>query len=147
MTVEQLLEDYSVITEVSVAWGDMDALQHVNNVVYFRYFETARIDYFDKIQVMEKAKGSGIGPVISHTQCFYKAPVTYPDTLLVGSRVSKVQEDRFTMEYAIFSKRMNRVTTTGTATGVMFTVITTTKASSPEEVKPLIQKIESGEIK
>ncbi|KEI72115.1 acyl-CoA thioesterase [Endozoicomonas elysicola] len=144
--MEHLLEDYPVITEIPVAWGDMDALQHVNNVVYFRYFETARIDYFDKIQVMEKAKGSGIGPVISHTQCFYKAPVTYPDTLLVGSRVSDVQEDRFTMEYAIYSKSMNRVTTTGTATGVMFNFVTNSKASIPEELKTLIQKIESGEI-
>ncbi|USE33817.1 acyl-CoA thioesterase [Endozoicomonas sp. SCSIO W0465] len=125
----------------------MDAFQHVNNVVYFRYFESARIDYFDKIQMMEKAKGSGIGPVISHTQCFYKAPVTYPDTLLVGSRVSDVQEDRFTMEYAIFSKSMNRVTTTGTATGVMFNFVTNSKARIPEELKALIEKIESAGIK
>ncbi|WP_256491621.1 thioesterase family protein [Endozoicomonas sp. SCSIO W0465] len=142
-----LLEDYPVITEIPVAWGDMDAFQHVNNVVYFRYFESARIDYFDKIQMMEKAKGSGIGPVISHTQCFYKAPVTYPDTLLVGSRVSDVQEDRFTMEYAIFSKSMNRVTTTGTATGVMFNFVTNSKARIPEELKALIEKIESAGIK
>ncbi|WBA86468.1 acyl-CoA thioesterase [Endozoicomonas sp. GU-1] len=146
ITVEHLLEDYPVITEIPVAWGDMDALQHVNNVVYFRYFESARIDYFGKMQMMEQAKGSGIGPVISHTQCFYKVPVTYPDTLLVGSRVRDVQEDRFTMEYAIFSKSLNKVTTTGTATGVMFNFLTNRKTSIPEEVKAHIQTIEAGGI-
>lgn len=146
MTVEQLLEDYSVITEVPVAWGDMDALQHVNNVVYFRYFESARIDYFDRIQLMEKAKEVGVGPVISHTQCFYKAPVTYPDTLLVGSRVTDVQEDRFTMEYRVVSKNMNRVTTTGTATAVMFNFVSNSKAKLSIEMKELIQKVESGEF-
>lgn len=141
--MEQLLEDYAVITEISVAWGDMDALQHVNNVVYFRYFESARIDYFNRIQLMENVKASGVGPVIGHTQCFYKVPVTYPDTLLVGSRVTDVQEDRFTMEYKIVSKNMNRVTTTGTATAVLFNFATNSKAKLSIEMKELIQKVES----
>ncbi|MFK0569920.1 acyl-CoA thioesterase [Endozoicomonas sp.] len=145
--MEDLLEGYAVITEIPVAWGDMDALQHVNNVVYFRYFESARINYFDRIQLMEKAKETGVGPVISHTQCFYKASVTYPDTLLVGSRVTDVQGDRFTMEYKIVSKSMNRVTTTGTATAVMFDFATNSKAKLSIEMKALIQKVESGEFR
>ena len=37
------LENYPVVIEIPVAWGDMDAFQHVNNVAYFRYFESARI--------------------------------------------------------------------------------------------------------
>ena len=38
--------DYPVVIETPVAWGEMDAYGHVNNIVYFRYFESARIAYF-----------------------------------------------------------------------------------------------------
>lgn len=43
--MEKFLAQHPIVTEIPVAWGEMDALQHVNNVVYFRYFETARIDF------------------------------------------------------------------------------------------------------
>lgn len=98
----------------------MDALQHVNNVVYFRYFETARLEYFAQINLMDELKKTQIGPVLSDTQCRYRIPVTYPDTLLIGSRVTQVGEDRFTMEYQVVSKNMGKVTTIGIATVVMF---------------------------
>ena len=51
--MNHLLDGFPVVTEIPVAWGEMDALQHVNNVTYFRYFETARIDYFKHIDLME----------------------------------------------------------------------------------------------
>lgn len=95
--MHSLLEEFPVITEIKVAWGEMDALQHVNNVVYFRYFETARLEYFAQINLMDELKKTQIGPVLSDTQCRYRIPVTYPDTLLIGSKVTQVGEDRFTM--------------------------------------------------
>ena len=47
--IGELLTDFPVTVEVPVAWGDMDALGHVNNAVYFRYFETARIRFFAEL--------------------------------------------------------------------------------------------------
>jgi acyl-CoA thioester hydrolase len=98
----------------------MDALNHVNNAVYFRYFETARLDYFRHISLMEEMAVTNVGPVLGDTDCRYKLPVTYPDTLLVGSRIAEVKEDRFTMEYKIVSHKLSKITTTGSATIVMF---------------------------
>ncbi len=46
---DALLPSYPVVVEWDVAWGDMDAYGHVNNVVYFRYFEQARIAYLERI--------------------------------------------------------------------------------------------------
>ncbi len=47
-----LLKGFPVVVEITVAWGEMDALKHVNNVVYFRYFENARIAYFEKVEIL-----------------------------------------------------------------------------------------------
>ncbi|MEH0689898.1 acyl-CoA thioesterase [Vibrio cholerae] len=136
--MSDLLSDFPVITEIPVAWGEMDALQHVNNAVYFRYFETARLEYFAKIDLLVNIQKTQIGPVLSETQCRYKLPVTFPDTLLVGSRVIDLQQDRFSMEYQIVSKKLGKVTTTGRATCVMFDFKHNTKATLPSHVAQLI---------
>jgi len=126
--MEALLEGYPVVTEIPVAWGEMDALNHVNNAVYFRYFETARLDFFKHVELMEEMAVTKVGPVLGDTYCKYRLPVTYPDTLSVGSRVTDVKEDRFTMEYAIVSNKQGKITTTGTATIVMFDFASNQKA-------------------
>lgn len=136
--MEELLAEFATVTKIQVAWGEMDALQHVNNAVYFRYFETARLDYFNKINLLVNLKQNHIGPVLSYTECRYKAPVTYPDTLLIGSRVTDLQDDRFTMEYQIVSENTGKVTTVGSATCVMFDFKQHTKASIPENIKQAI---------
>ncbi len=76
---EKLLEDFSVIVEFPVAWGEMDALSHVNNVAYFRYFENARIAYFDRIKIWELMEKTGMGPILASTQCWFRFPLTYPE--------------------------------------------------------------------
>ncbi|MEJ2764703.1 thioesterase family protein [Photobacterium sp. MCCC 1A19761] len=141
--MKELLQGYPVVTEIPVAWGEMDAFSHVNNVVYFRYFETARIDYFRDIDLMEEMKQTGIGPVLGETQCRYKLPVTFPDTLYVGSRVSSLQADRFTMEYAIVSQKLGAVATTGSATVVMFNFKTNKKATMTPELISRIETLEA----
>ena len=50
----EILKDYPVVYEQSVAWGDMDAFGHVNNVIYYRYIESARIRYFDQLDVFNR---------------------------------------------------------------------------------------------
>ena len=82
--MEALLSDYPVVTEIPVAWGEMDALNHVNNAVYFRYFETARLDFFKHVELMEEMAITKVGPVLGDTYCKYFRPVTYPDTLMIG---------------------------------------------------------------
>lgn len=92
---------------------------------------------------MEEIQHTGIGPVLGETSCRYKLPVTYPDTLYVGSRVSELKEDRFTMEYEIVSKKLGAVTTSGTAKVVMFNFKTNNKTILSPSLVEAIESIES----
>ncbi len=47
----ELLKAHPVVIETPVAWGEMDSLQHVNNIIYFRYFESARMAYFNRLDL------------------------------------------------------------------------------------------------
>jgi acyl-CoA thioester hydrolase len=141
--MEDLLKGFPVVTEVQVAWGEMDALQHVNNAVYFRYFESARLEYFKRIKLLVNIAQSQVGPVLGETSCRYKLPITYPDTLVIGSKIIDLQEDRFTMEYQIVSKKLGKVSTIGKATCVMFDFKNNTKTNLPDEVKQAILNVET----
>ncbi|QSX38948.1 acyl-CoA thioesterase [Shewanella sedimentimangrovi] len=138
--MEKFLEKYPHASRINVAWGEMDALQHVNNVVYFRYFETARIDYFDRIYPLGAMYAKGVGPVISENQARYKRPVTFPDTLLVGVSISDVRDDRFTLHYEVFSERQQALTTTGSSVAVMFDFSSGAKAQLPAELRQLLEQ-------
>ncbi|MDO6612747.1 thioesterase family protein [Shewanella sp. 1_MG-2023] len=138
--MDQFIQQHAIITEIPVAWGEMDALNHVNNVVYFRYFETARIDFFSQINMMADLKETAVGPVLSETHARYKRPVTFPDTLLVSVNISDVKENRFIMHYRIFSKAQQVVTTTGTANVVMFNFKTGQKAKLTPELLAALEQ-------
>lgn len=126
--MQDFKQQYPIHTAINVAWGEMDALQHVNNVVYFRYFETARIDFFNQIGLLADLKITQVGPVISENQARYKRPVTFPDTLLVGVSISDIKADRFLMHYHVYSQSQQAVTTIGSSLVVMFNFKTGQKA-------------------
>ena len=104
---------HPVTRDIPVAWGEMDAFGHVNNVAYFRYFETARIALFEKIDFADREAEGGIGPILAATDCRFRIPLTYPDTVAVASWVEEVHEEQFTMGHAVFSHAHGRVAAEG----------------------------------
>ncbi|WP_300419156.1 thioesterase family protein [uncultured Pseudoalteromonas sp.] len=132
--MQSFIEQHPIRTKINVAWGEMDALQHVNNVVYFRYFETARIDFFTQLGFLKDLQATGVGPVISETNARYKRPVTFPDTVHVGVKISDIEHDRFMMHYTVFSESQDAVTTIGSSQVVMFNFKTGKKAQLNDEL-------------
>ena len=138
----ELLQEYPVAIELPVAWGEMDAFQHVNNIVYFRYFESARITYFEQAGLMGLMQRSGVGPILGSAQCRFKFPLTYPDRILVGVRVGEIGEDRFTMHFRVVSTRHNRVAADGDGVIVAYDYSTNRKAPLPADVRAGIERLE-----
>ena len=59
-----------------IRWGDMDAYRHVNNTVYFRYMEQARVEWIEDMKV--PVRPGGAGPVIINASCTFLIPMNYP---------------------------------------------------------------------
>jgi acyl-CoA thioester hydrolase len=142
--MDDLLRDYPVVIDIPIAWGEMDALQHVNNIVYFRYFESVRVAYLEKIGFISIADTAGIGPILAATNCRYKFPLTYPDRIRVGARTDRVEEDRFFMKYAVVSGRHGKVAAEGEAEIVAYDYRNLVKAAIPEDVAARIAEVENG---
>jgi acyl-CoA thioester hydrolase len=140
--VSTLLAGYPVVVEQSVAWGDMDSYRHVNNVVYFRYFENVRLEYFRRLDWFDYERQTGIGPILAATQARFRKPLTYPDTILVGCRVPKLDEDRFVMEYLLVSQGLKALAADGTGTIVTFHYANGKKVPIPQDLRQRIDWIE-----
>ena len=141
--MKDLMSKYPVLYKTPVAWGEMDALGHVNNIVYFRYFESARSDYFQKIGVWESAREKGIGVILHSTSCRFKRPLTYPDTVTVGTRVTEIHADRFTMEYAVYSHSGKCVAADGSGIIVVYDYRKNEKCKMPAEMRKKIEELEN----
>lgn len=83
------MENQSAIKQ-KVSWGDMDAFGHVNNTVYLKYFESARIEYFARIPAIGGFTSKEAIPVVATISCSFKKPVVFPDTLEMQVKVSKM---------------------------------------------------------
>ncbi len=140
--MENLTEGYPVVIEIPVAWGEMDAFQHINNIVYFRYFESARIAYFEKLNLMDMMNRTGIGPILASTSCKFRIPLKYPDKVLAGARVSCIEEDRFIMDYIVVSDKHKKIAAEGDGLIVAFNYSENRKTLMPEELRQRILDIE-----
>ena len=74
--------------DMPIRWGDMDAMGHVNNTVYFRYMEQVRISWFDAMGFGPDPAGQG--PLIVNASCTFLRQLEYPGTVLVRQYVGAI---------------------------------------------------------
>lgn len=140
MSESNPLAGFPVVIEQEVRWGDLDAFGHVNNTVFFRFFESARIAFFERVDWLPEGP-KGVGPILHSTQCRFRLPLGYPDRLKVGARASGLEQDRFNMEYRIVSEKRGAVAAEGWAMTVAFDYGAQRKADLPAAVVEKIRAL------
>ena len=138
------LAGFPVVVELDVAWGDMDSFAHVNNVVFFRYFENARVEYLTRVGWFDRMRTTGLGPIVHSTHCRFRKPLTYPDRVAVGARVITMESDRVTIEHRLVSAKWNDLVAEGQVVVVCFDYRAGTKAAMPHELRARIDALEQG---
>ena len=134
--VQDLLKDYPSYVEIPVQWGDMDAMQHVNNIMYLRYMESSRIKFFTDVLKIGFSP-DGVGAILAEIHCKYKFPLTYPDTVIAASRILPDSMDEYSVkiQHTIVSIKHQRVAAEGIARIVFYDYLEKKKAMIPEAVK------------
>lgn len=96
---------WPVQLQVPVFWGDMDAFQHVNNSVYLRWFESARIAYFERAGLLRRMERDRVGPILARATVDFRLPITFPDTVTASCTVTRVGRTSFVMAYRATSEK------------------------------------------
>ncbi|OIR23288.1 MAG: hypothetical protein BEU00_03380 [Marine Group III euryarchaeote CG-Epi3] len=123
----------SVTTNVSVLWGDMDGFGHVNNIIYLKWCETARIKLFQNLWEYEVGnmeeilvKG-GVGPILANFNMDYKHPVKYPDEIEIETYLTHLGNSSIGIGHELFSKKEKKLVAKGTSVVVMINYVSKEK--------------------
>ena len=92
---------YAHFTSIETRWSDNDAYRHVNNVVYYGFFDTAVNRHLIEAGVLDMEQSPAIGLVVE-TACRYFAPISFPDRVQVGLRVARLGRSSVRYELAVF---------------------------------------------
>lgn len=138
------LEEYPVVLQQDVIWGDMDAFGHVNNTVYFRYFEDARMAYFDQIGVNEIKQQANLGPILASTHCNFRLPLEYPDRIHIAMRATIEGPKKIKTSYQIYSERFQAVAGEGEGLVVYYDYANGRSCEIPQVLVEAIRALELG---
>ena len=141
---EDFDQAFPVQIKLPVQWGEMDAFGHVNNTQYFKYFESARIAYFNAVGVMKDMQDKQLGPILAETSCRFKRPLVFPDEVLAGAGGTEYHEYGFMMRYGIYSVGQQAVTSVGTGRIVMVDYNTGGKVKPDAQLRSAIKVLESS---
>jgi acyl-CoA thioester hydrolase len=141
-----LLAGFPVTITLPVLWGDQDAFRHVNNTIYLRWFESSRIAYAARVGLFDRIETDRIGPILASSHCDYRRPLTYPDTVHIGSKVVRVGRTSLTFEHRIVGQSAGAVAAEGTAVLVYHDYARGESLPVPDPIRVAIGALEGSRV-
>lgn len=133
------LNDFKHHDEITTRWHDNDIYGHVNNVVYYSFFDTA-VNKFLIQAGLDIHEGDVIGFAVN-SQCDYFRPIAYPDTVVVGLGISKLGNSSVRYELAIFSQKTKECCAAGSFTHVFVNRDSQKPTPIPDNLRNALQPL------
>lgn len=134
--------DYSFFAPITTRWSDNDIYGHVNNVVYYSYFDSVANLYLIEVAGLKIQSDNVVGFVVS-SGCNYFSPVAYPEKLEGGLRANKVSGSSVEYGVAIFRAGENEAVADGFFTHVFVDRSTGKPVRIPEAIRASLEKIQT----
>ncbi len=129
------LSDYPHKLTIPTRWNDNDVYGHVNNAVYYFYFDTVVNRYLIDKGLLDLGKSENVGLVVD-TGCAYFAPISFPDNVVAGLRIGKLGTSSVRYEIALFRNAENR----SSAQGHFVHVYVDEKTRRPVPISDIMRK-------
>lgn len=133
---------FSLNLQIRLDWGDLDSFGHINNIAFFKYVQTSRVNYWDSIGLTQIHKEMGIGPLLVSCKCDLKKPLFYPGQITVYSRVEFIKNTSFSICHRIIDDK-NQIAAEAQDIMVMFDFNKHEKIPFPHDLKLKIEKLEN----
>lgn len=129
MYMQQDLENIKFLFPIKqqVLWGEMDAFNHINNVIYFRYFETGRVEYFNRTNLWQLFIDNNIRIVVGKLECNYLREVVHPSEIEISVGLKKIGNTSLTVHHKVVCN--NQIVAHGE--GIIVATCPTTGKSTP----------------
>ncbi len=97
------MDNFPIVVEIPVLWGDQDLFAHVNNTVYFKWYESSRIAYWYQSGMEAALRPQQWGPILASVSCDYLKQINFPDTVSVAARISEIRRSSMVLDHAVYS--------------------------------------------
>ena len=135
-------DEYRYFREISTRWMDNDPYAHVNNVVYYSWFDTAVNGYLIDHGVLDIHTGDVIGLVVE-TSCQYFSPISFPESVSAGVSVSNLGRSSVRYEVGIFRGDQRETSAQGYFVHVYVDRASQKPVSIPEDIRGVLGKIQN----
>ena len=133
--------DYPHLQPITTRWMDNDAYGHVNNVVYFAYFDTVVNTYLIDRGALDIQESAVIGLVVD-VGCQYMSPLTYPETITGGLRVAHLGRSSVRYELAVFPEGSDAAAAQGHFVHVYVDRATRRPVELPRELRAALEPLQ-----
>lgn len=137
---------WPVTIELPLLWGQMDALGHLNNTVYLRFFEEARIVLFDRADLRSVRAATRVGPILAATSVQFLRPLVHPDTVRVETGVRIIGQTSFVMDYRITGLGLGTLAATGDSAVVLYDYERKTKVPIPDDLRAALRSLSAPTV-
>lgn len=128
----------------AVAWGELDALGHVNHTVFLRWFENVRMAWFLRVGIaaLMRESSAAIGPILARIACDYRAPVGFPDEIVASARCVRLGNSSLTLGNRVWSVQREAIVAEGEVVIVLFDYRAGTSVAIPEVIRAAIEALD-----
>jgi acyl-CoA thioester hydrolase len=138
---QPMLEGFPLVTQFTIAFSDIDLLQHVNNVAYIRWCETVRTEYFARVI---GDINSEFGMIQANIAFAYERQLHYREEIAIGVKISRIGTKSLDFSYEVWSVTNNHRAAHGTTTVVAYDFVNRKTIAVPDSWRTAIAGFEAG---
>jgi len=133
---------FPVKLKLRIDWSELDFFGHVNNVSIFKYIQSSRVKYLDKISLTKLHRETQIGPILASCKCDFKRPLFFPGQIIIQSRVNFIKNTSFGICYQIIDDN-SQISAEAQDIIVVFDFNRNKKVQISQKIRRQIEKLES----
>jgi acyl-CoA thioester hydrolase len=131
--------DYAYLQPMTTRWMDNDAYQHINNAVYYSFFDTVANNYLMENGVLDLGKSAVVGFIVA-SSCSYRKPIAYPAKIDAAFRVNRIGTSSVEYGVAVFEEGAAEPAACGTYTHVFVERASGKSVPIPPQIRAVLEK-------
>ena len=131
--------DYKLSLELRIDWSDLDTYKHVNNVMFMKYQQSGRVNFWEVSGLYELQEKTNKGPMLVSTHCDFRKPLFYPGKAIVKTKVAFIKNSSFGLDHVILNEK-GEVCAEGRDVAVCYDFNLNKTFRIPEELREVMQR-------
>ena len=131
--------EYKLSVELRIDWSDLDTYKHVNNVMFMKYQQSGRVNFWEVSGLYELQEKTNKGPMLVSTHCDFRKPLFYPGKAIVKTKVAFIKNSSFGLDHVILNEK-GELCAEGRDVAVCYDFNLNETFRIPEELREVMQR-------